>query len=149
MATETKTASAPRVTVACKLPHGLVLRLAQPNKVSEPVMGGGTREVTQYRATGEPVTVYGIAHPQNAAPIPMIVGGFALTPNVSGEFWNKWLEQNKEHAAVTFGLIFAYASMEDASAAAMDNADKRTGLERLDPKKLPKGLQTAKEKAEA
>lgn len=142
--------SAKTVTVACKLPSGLVLRLAQPVKVNEPVMGGGSREVTQYRPVGAAVTVLGTAHPQNAAPLCMIVAGYALTPDVDAKFWNEWLRQNVDHMVVKNNLIFAYEKDSDAKAAAKDNAERRSGLERLDPNKLPRGLKSVKaEKAEA
>lgn len=125
------------VTVACKLPHGLVLQLARPEVVSEPVMGGGSRQSKQFRQFGEQITVHGVSHPQNAAPKAMIVGGYALTNEVSGQFWFEWLAQNKEHAAVKNHLLFAYEKEADAKDDAKDHAKVRSGLERLDPKKLP------------
>lgn len=139
------TSTAKSVTIACKLPNGLVLQLCSATKVAEHVMGGGSREVTQHRKVGDIVTVFGNAHPQNAGPKCMIVAGYALTPDVDAQFWTAWLAQNKDLAAVKNHLIFAYEKESDVKAAAKDNVERKSGLERLDPNKLPRGIKAAKE----
>lgn len=133
------------VTVACKIPNGLLLRLHEMEETSEPVMGGGSRTVKVARHVGDAVRINGNAHPQNAAPRAQIVDGvdfgYALTPNVPKAFWDKWLQQNKDHMAVRNGMIFAHESVRSVEAEAREKANLRSGTERLDPKDLPKQIQ--------
>lgn len=134
------------VTVACKLPNGIKLRIFDMVKKDMPVMGGGMREVPEaVEVQGQSFIINGNTHPQNAAPRCLIVGGFALTSNVPKELWDRWLEQNKESDIVRNGLIFAHAKDQDASARAQakERAALRSGLERLDPEHLPQGIKTA------
>ena len=95
------------VTVACKLPHGLILRVFDMVEVSESVMGGGYRTAKVARERGEQFVVKGWSHPQNAAPTSAIVGGYAITPNIPKDFWELWLSQNKDADYVKNHLIFA------------------------------------------
>ena len=48
------------VTVACKIPNGLVLRVGEWETRLESV-GGGMREIKQWQSRGAPVTVAGPA----------------------------------------------------------------------------------------
>lgn len=131
------------VTVACKLPHGMILRVFDMVEKDEAVMGGGfrTAKVAQERAAR--VMINGNAHPQNEAPRSQIAAGFALTHNVNKEFWEQWLSQNKDSDVVANGLIFAHGSESSAVAESKDKVAVRSGLERLDPAKLPKRIQKA------
>lgn len=132
------------VTIACKLPHGLRLRLHDWAKGSEPVMGGGTREFKiAVPLNGPEVVINGFSHPQNAAPSAQMVGGFALTPNVDKDFWDKWLSQNKDADYVKNHLIFAHEKSNSAEAEAKEKKDIKSGLERLDRTKAPKGVAQA------
>lgn len=145
MATEKTEKSAETVTVACKLPAGLILRLHRMEETQEPVMGGGSRTVRQARQVGESVRINGNAHPQNKAPRHQIVDGadfgYALTPNVPKAFWDQWLEQNKDHAAVKNGLLFAHVEHRSVEAEAREKEKVRSGMERLNPEKLPKNIE--------
>ena len=137
----------PTVTVACKLPNGLILRVFDMVDRDEPVMGGGMRKVKVAQERPAQVTIKGNAHPQNAAPRAPIIGGFALTQGVDKEFWDLWLAQNKDSDVVRNRLIFAHentAKTEDA-ARAKDNAKNRSGFERLNPHALPKGIEPGSE----
>jgi hypothetical protein len=129
------------VTVACKLPAGLVLRVFDMVETQEPVMGGGYRAVKVARERPHRITLKGWSHAQNMAPNAPIIGGFALTPNVDKDFWDAWLTQNQELDAVRNGLIFAHEKPVNAEAEAKDKKTVKSGLERLDPAKLPKGIQ--------
>lgn len=131
------------VTVACKLPHGLVLRVFDFVTRHEPVMGGGTREVKIAFARAETVTVKGNAVAYGRVPNWVIEEGCGLTPGVNKEFWEKWVEQNADHAAVRAGLIFAYERHEAAVSEARNRHALKSGLEPLDPQKLPRGIQPA------
>ena len=103
------------VTVACKLPHGLKLRVFTETMRPESVMGGGTREVKVWDEIPDvSFTVFGNSHPQNKAPKCLIVGDYALTPNCPKELWDLWLQQNKDSDVVRNGLIFAHAKDQAA-----------------------------------
>lgn len=128
------------VTVACKLPHGLKLRLFNMIDTQEPILGGGYRTVKVAREQAKSITIKGWSHAQNMAPDAPIVGGYALTMNVDKDFWDAWLEQNQELDAVRNKLIFAHEKPVNAEAESKEKRDVRSGLERLDPKKLPKGI---------
>lgn len=132
------------VTIACKLPHGLRLRVFKMVEKPEFAIGGGSRvSMVAEEIPGVGFTVYGNAHPQNAAPRCLIVGDYALTPNCPKDLWDLWLEQNRGSDVVANGLIFAHEKENSARSQAKDGAEIKSGLERLDPNKLPKGVQRA------
>lgn len=149
---ETKLAAATTVTVACKLPHGLILRVGQMIDRDEPVMGGGTKKVKQFQPAGAPVKINGYAAPHGKSPNCATAGGFALTPGVDAEFFAKWMGQNKSHPAVQAGLIFALVQENDAAAEAKDRRSLRNGLEPLAQKgdpRVPRRIETADEQKAA
>jgi hypothetical protein len=120
------------VTIACKMPRGMTLRLFDMVDSREPVMGGGFREFKIAQPRAETVRIYGNRAPYGMTPPVPIVGGYALTPNVDAEFWAEWKKQNAEHDAVKNRLIFAYDKPESASAAATERAATKSGLEPMD-----------------
>lgn len=134
-------AAAESVTVACKLPHGLILRVFKMHETNEAVMGGGSRVVKVAHPIEKTFVVAGFSHPQNAAPKATLIEGFALTPSVDKEFWDLWLSQNAESDVVKNGLIFAHVKPADTSAESKEKKLTRSGLERLDPAKLPRGIE--------
>ncbi len=129
------------VTVCCKLPGGLRMRLFKNNKLTEPILGGGAREFTMAQETGDEFVVAGWSHPQNRASAVELSGGYAMTTGVPKVFWDEWLRQNEKSNIVVNGLIFAADKEADARKEAKANLKVRSGLERLDPTKLPKGLE--------
>lgn len=132
------------VTVACKLPHGLTLRVFDMKAQDEPVMGGGMRKSSVAVERDERVTLNGFSHPQNAAPKCTVVDGFALTPNVPAEFFAEWMKQNAKSDVVRNRLIYAHEQEESAVDYAKEHAELLSGMERLNPNKLPGGkIQTA------
>jgi hypothetical protein len=129
------------VTIACKLPHGLILRVFDMIDGQEPVMGGGFRKIKVAKERQERATIKGWAHPQNHAPKAPLVGGFALTSGVDKDLWDAWLAQNGQSDLVKNGLIFAHETVDSVNDEAKEKRALRSGLERLDPAKLPKGIQ--------
>lgn len=121
------------VTVACKTPHGLILRGFRKTTVQVPVLGGGFREAVEYEPDGRRVTIFGNAAPQNGAPRTRVVCGFALTDGVDKDLWNEWIAANKDLPAVKNGLVFAYPSVTDTADAAKERKDIKSGFERIDP----------------
>lgn len=136
------------VTVACKHPHGLKLRLFEMVERTE-VTHGGTRTIKVAQERHDTVTIKGNAHPQNRAPNATISHGFALTHGVPKEFWDAWVEQNKDSDLVKNGLIFAHAGAANTEAESREKESVKSGLERLDPDNLPRGIAKADEQAAA
>ena len=141
------------VTVACKYPAGLMLRLFEKKEKRE-ASPNGFREFEQFEAildpaTEMPVTVAikgpgGVPFGQGPA-LGVIVtqDGFALTQGVSEEFWERWLEQNKASDIVRNKVI--YARKNDVEGWAREHAQVRTGVEPIDPdhpEKMMPGLGT-------
>jgi hypothetical protein len=137
------------VTVALKLPHGLVLRLFDMVKKVEPAFGGGVREFEIAQAKPQRVTLNGYAAPWGMSPNCIVVGGYALTPNVDAEFFQTWMAQNKESNLVKNHLIFAYARDNDTSAKAREYEATRCGLEPIDPEKPPQQFRHASQRGQA
>lgn len=106
-------ASAAKVVVGCKLPHGLIL-----------TVGGTSVELNGTNSTD-------------------IVGGYGLTPDVDGSFFDAWLRENNQHPAIAGGFIFAHETTAEAKAQAKDNAANRNGFEGIDPNKPGSGIEPA------
>jgi hypothetical protein len=126
-----------------KMPMDFVLRLYDFVKKFEPVMGGGVREfkIAEPRPGAKEFIIEGNSWAQNKGPHQQIVGGYAITRDIPKAFWDEWLEQNKESAYIKNSMIFAHAENASTLAEAREKEDERSGLERLDPNKLPRGLQ--------
>ena len=131
------------VIVGCKIPNGLILQLSQMESSREPVMGGGHRDIQTGRKIGPKYLVKGPAFPVGSVPRYLIAGGYALTSGIPEDFWNEWVRQNADADIVKNELIIAHKSMEDVEQHCIDNERVVTGLEPVDPGRLPKGLQTA------
>lgn len=126
------------VTVACKISNGLVLRLYEMAEVGEAVFGGGERTIKKAFQVGEDVVLRGCALEQDslrAGRMPGYphVGGYALTSGVSREFWEKWLEQNKDLPAVKNHLVFADENLNNATDMAREREEVQSGYEGIDP----------------
>ena len=128
--------SANTVTVACKLPNGLRLRTFSVQEVQEN-FPGGTRTIKQYMEDPYQVDIVGFSYEQNKAPHCQFASGFALTPGVDKDQWEKWLSQNKDSMIVKNGLIFAHSDQASVEAEGREKEACKSGLERLDPNKLP------------
>jgi hypothetical protein len=135
----TREASGDVVSVACKIPMGLILRahkrVMMPHKTTE----GMIRDVPEYHQFGKEYMVYGPSHPQNAGPHCTIIGDYAITHGIPKELWDLWSAQNRGSMMVINRMIFAYSSNKIAGAA-KEHAELKSGLERLDSSRLPKNL---------
>ena len=126
------------VTVACKYPAGLLLRVFRTEEVQEPVMGGGWKTVQRAVPNGEPVRVNGPARRLEEVLPWQVLGGYALTPGIPADFWAEWLRHNAESDIVKNGLIFAAPERDMAEGGARERASVKSGLEPLDPDNLPR-----------
>ncbi len=118
-----------KVTVACKLPNGLKLRLFEAQEISEPQRDGTSKTIKLWLPTEETVTVNGNAVPVGVTAEHPIVAGYGLTHGVDKEFFETWLAQNKDSVIVKRGLIFAYEKEDRVRGEAKDRKDVRSGLE--------------------
>jgi len=123
------------VTVACKLPHGLELRLCKPEEFQVPVPGGGMRKEKRFVHFGPAVVIKGYVAPHGMSPEAPVVGGYALTYGVDSDFFAEWLKQNADHDAVRNNLIFAHVKNDMVTGEAKEKAEIRNGLEPIDPTK--------------
>ncbi len=136
------------VTVACKLPHGLVLKLYEPAKQFVPVPGGGIREEEVMKPVeGAEITVAGNAFRQDTSPRFEGMNNFALTRGVPKDFWDTWVRQNRRAKYVTGGFIFAYEDRK-IEGATKERMRLQTGLERVDPNNIPARMGGSKVKIE-
>jgi hypothetical protein len=132
------------VVVACKLPNGIVLQLCKKEQATEQTPSG-PRTVEIGVKSGDKYVVRGASIPWGTTPKYLMVGGYALTSGIPREFWDEWLRQNDDNDFVKRGLVFAHVAMEDTEAHAMEGEKVSTGLEPIDPNRLPKGITTATE----
>lgn len=132
------------LTVGCRLPNGIILRTFE--LVDTPEVGPTqTRHVKMARFTGREFKINGNSFAQNQAPKFGQIDnhGYALTHGVPADLWNEWKEQNKDADILKFGHIFAHGEEKSVRAEATEKKDVKTGLERLDPRKLPKKIEKA------
>jgi hypothetical protein len=131
--------SGPTVTVACKVPMGLILRLFEWVDDTEPLFGGGHKSIKRAEPLGDTVVLRGPGHIWRT---PNLQGeelealqpaGYALTHGISKDFWDRWYEQNQKSSLVQNGLIFAAHDERDARAQSKDGRSYVSGLEPLDP----------------
>jgi len=127
------------VTVACKLPNGLILRGFRWCDETE-VGPTGSRQVRVCRAIeGESFTVAGNGGigfmASNLVDLMgrHVPGGFGITHGVPKDLWENWLEFNKDTELVRTGLIFALPSESDVAIEARSREPLRSGLEPIDP----------------
>lgn len=131
-----------KLTVACKIPNGLILRNFEMVEHDVPIMGGGKKTEKRAVQIGEPIKIHGPATPFGQAPKALIVGGFAMTPGVDADAFNAWLKANADHDAVKNGLIFGYEKADNAEGKAKEMRKVQSGLQPLVPDKderIPRG----------
>jgi hypothetical protein len=121
-----------KVTVACKLPFGLIIRGFREVKEQEAVLGGGVRDVVVHRPTGDAVRIRGTAAMYGQRP-PLTIGGYAFTYNVSKDLWDQWYKANRDSDLVKRDIVYASETQEAAEGWARDHAGVVTNQEGIDP----------------
>lgn len=126
--------SAATVTVACKIPGGLELQLCRQEGYSEDQKDGRVVARTRWVKHGQVYVVRGPAYPNGPVPRgmprpPTLAGGYALTPGIPLDFWNEWVEQNKDSQFVVGGMIRAEERRADMVSVAREHRAERSGLE--------------------
>lgn len=138
--------SGDKVTVMCKHPHGIIMRLFRMVEHTNIVNGKQYEEAEQ--TDDAPVRLNGTAVPFGVVPEYLIAGGYALTSGVDAGFFNEWMKQNKDHPMVKNNLIKAMPNDNEARAVAKEFAATRSGLEPLIPDtdpRIPRRIKTADE----
>lgn len=131
------------ITIGCKLPNGIILKIFEMKSKSEAVMGGGMRDVLMAHDTGKSIKLNGNSFDQLKGPgdVQIVKGtGFALTMGVDKALWDAWYKMNSDCDLIKNGLIFAQEKKENVSANAKDHKSVVSGFERLNPKNMPKKL---------
>lgn len=104
---------ASKITVGCKLPHGLIMDM-------------GDKRVTLKGANSSGV-----------------IGGHGVTEGVDSDFYNAWMKKNASLEFVKRGFIFANEKPSEVAAEAADLSKEKTGFEALTRSDLPKGVEPA------
>jgi hypothetical protein len=128
-----------KLTVACKIPNGLVIQVYGTEPWQEPVMGGGHRTVQRafVRQDMGRAVLNGPARKLGKDMPHEIRNGVGLTHGVDADLFNAWLEQNKDQEYVKKGLVFAHAKPAEVHAQAKDTRSVKSGLEPIDPNNMP------------
>lgn len=134
------------VSVACKVPNGIMLQNYKMVDSAEPIAGGGQRMVKVAHKDGLPIRIHGTARHHGEAPRCPIVMGFAITKRVPIEHWERWLAANKDSAIVKNGLIFANPDSESLRDEAKDNRKQFSGMEPLAQRGDPRAAALANKK---
>ncbi len=122
------------VTVACKIPNGIVIQNHQLVDGFEPVFGGGNRPVKVGQPVGNPITLVGPSRSFNSDPdLKRVVGGYGLTFGVDADYFEKWMKDNAHTDMVAKGLIFSHESDARVVDQAKDMKSIQSGLEPLRP----------------
>lgn len=140
------------VTVACRLPHGLVLRLHVMEEVQEPTAGGGFRKAKRAQVIGEPVILKGYIRrfDRRKEQAPMAQdSSYALTHGVDAEFFKAWMKQNETLDAVKNNLIWAHSETDMVEGFVKEHEKQKSGFEPIDPNNLPRGIQAYKQEDKA
>ena len=129
------------VFVACNLPHGLILRVFEWEKYTEPkrdgTVGDAKRSVPiagmEFIVRGPWSASAGQAYVANNGAIgDLLPGGYAISEGCPKEVWTGWLEQNKRSHLVLNRIVRANKSRLDLIAEIVKDAGVLSGLEPLD-----------------
>lgn len=120
------------VTVACKLPHGVVIRDHTEGAVHENVMGGGSRKVKVYRPIGPKIRIKGPTVPVAFVRLVEVVGGYAITSGIDADVFGRWMSWNKDAPFVRNLLIYGHEDRDHVLGWAREHGAVKSGVEPLD-----------------
>lgn len=120
------------ITVACKIPNGIIIQNHELIDGFEPVFGGGSRPIKTSRPIGNPIKINGSSRPLGSDPdAKRVIGGYALTYNVPKAEFERWLKDNEQLDMVKNKLIFAHVDPARVADEAKEFKSLRSGLEPL------------------
>lgn len=108
------------IVVACKLPHGIYLDVGKQRIQLNGVMQSGRVHAPFFMA------------PSNAV-------GLTKVPR---DFWEAWVQEHQEFMPFKKGLIFASDKKKKVLDEASEKTSLKSGLERIDPNKMPKDVKS-------
>jgi hypothetical protein len=111
------------VSVACKIPNGLIIR----HGGKEAVLNGPNVSITK---------------DNNWMPLAHLTpGGYGLTHEVDEALWQGFSTEYKDSDFIKNGLVFASAKPSDTAAKSVERKNVKSGLERIDPDKPGPGIE--------
>lgn len=119
-----------KVSIACKLPHGLIMQCWEFVEEKEPILGGGYRTFKVARARkgadGDAVKYFvnGINTPRAK-----IAFGYAITENLPEDFVRLYFEQHADQEFIKNKLVFFFRKLADTEACAKEHEKTLSGLE--------------------
>jgi len=116
------------ITVMCKYPPGLELRVFQTIEIPEATPGGNFRMTPKAQQVGKTITINGPAAPVNGVSPHEIAGGYAFTFGVDAEMFDRWLEQNRDSDLVKNRLILKAPDRAEARAISEEHAAVDTNI---------------------
>jgi hypothetical protein len=120
------------LTVACKLPHGIVIRDFEERTEYEPVFGQAERrKINVFRSVGPKIRIKGPSVPSTFVRMVEIHGGYAITEGIPADVYERWLNWNKESQFVVNDLIFAHENKARVIDWAKDHDSIKSGMEPL------------------
>lgn len=126
-----------KITVACKLPRGLWLRVYGFVETQESVMGGGTRLAKKAVQKGDRIHINGYLKPNAKVQQPSQEASYAVTQGVDEDFMKLWESQREEGDPLVKDKIIIWAHPDKIEGLIRENSKRRSGFEALDPEKLP------------
>lgn len=130
------------VTVACKVPCGLRLRIYDLEEQVREVNGTVLREKVavplpdEYVLNGTAINMGAIQ--AGNLPEHQIIGGYGLTSDIPRDFWERWLHDNRTTDLVKNRVVFACDDNRAAASEARNSRAIKSGLEPVDPTNLPR-----------
>jgi len=124
--------SSKTVTVACKLPHGIVIRDFEERAEYEPVYGQAERrEVSVFRPVGPKIRIKGPTVPGIFARLVEVHGGYAITEGVPADVFERWMKHNENSQFVTSMMIYGHENKARVIDWAKDRDSIKSGMEPL------------------
>jgi hypothetical protein len=112
------------VTIACKLPHGLLIEVGTP----------GLENYHRYELNG---TYTGS---RKGKPQSLVIDGYAFT-SIPEDAWIEWSKNHRGAQYLKNRAVYCESSIEGAQAAALTDGSLVTGFERLNPDKPAPGIE--------
>jgi hypothetical protein len=132
------------VTVACKLPHGVILRIFRWEEFEEQMRDGTYKtskigrpqEGREFVVRGTWAASAGQAYNvNNSAVAELLPGGYALTHGCPKDLWDEWFVQNMRSLLVRNKIVFAHSAQSAATEQARELRSVKSGMEPLDPQR--------------
>jgi hypothetical protein len=133
------------VTVCCRMPHGLELRISPPGDAERraKMSANKTPDLSPVAYVDRVVIKGANRAPDYHLKDNRLLGRVGRT-QVDKSFWDAWLAQNKDGPLVQNSCVFAEATDARAEAKSREFRNVKTGFEPIEPDDLKKkGLEVA------